>query len=562
MVILAGPGSGKTATLTVKIMTLLQEIKYPQGLACVTFNNDAVIEFRDRLKKMGLQLRRNIFLGTFHSFCMWDLLRPFGRIYFPNLPFPLKIASNEVRLKCFKKAQELTGYSSITMNGMQISRRKKCDTDFQINKTMEKFILCYISLLRHLKMIDFDDLTEFALKLMQKPLVQKIISAKYPWFLIDEYQDLGPILHQIVIILLTCTNTKICAVGDMDQSIYKFMGADPKYIQELSNHEKTRTIHLRLNYRCCQKIIDGSLIILQPSETREYVSRTDYANAGEIKIEYKPKGFNYQIKEIIDNILPQLHNLSFSDREIALLYLDETDAKKIIPILNAAKIKFQGSRDLRYKRTFYIRWLESIAKWVLGHRGGTGIYFHELVKTWLYLLELAGKSINTTNRLKEIQNFYRVIVSRPNLNFYQWVESIARSLKIISVLKKGGQFPDEVKAFRTLIKQSSPNQPLAEITLEEFAGYGKHSDSITLTTLHSSKGLEFDAVIIPGLEQGRLPHYKSIDDPEERRKFYVGFTRPRKYVYVLYSGWYEAYGKIYEKGPSQFITELLDSLNP
>ena len=80
MVLLAGPGSGKTATLTVKIMILLQEIKYPQGLACVTFNNDAVIEFRDRLKKMGLQLRRNIFLGTFHSFCMWDLLRPFGRI--------------------------------------------------------------------------------------------------------------------------------------------------------------------------------------------------------------------------------------------------------------------------------------------------------------------------------------------------------------------------------------------------------------------------------------------------------------------------------------------------
>jgi len=573
-VVQAGPGSGKTATLTMKIIKLLHEdIISPRGLACLTFNNEAVREFKNRLRLLGYTPKQNVFLGTLHSFCLSSVIRPFAKLFINNFPDTIRIASQNIQNKFLQKAMDKHGITEKTYvfrPRMDRYRRTFIDRDKEFwtkDDDCAYVISIYEELLRSNSYFDFDDLILIALHLINSyPFVRKCISARYPWFVIDEYQDLGYPLHRIVLNLLEKTDSKIFAVGDPDQSIYGFAGANPKYLAELSDRSDVKPIRLRLNYRCGQHIINGAERVLDLDEPRNYRSNRGDRDVGEIYFYECPKGLRDQIDTIVKGILPEVLEEGYEPKDIAILYLDRNDAKVITEILDENEIQYSGERDQRYPRTPFTRWLEEIAQWSCGQRGKKGIQFRGLWAVWFKMLKDAQHLV-CENKLSAIKDLFVNISSlgnNPNMSLHDWLNRLDERLNLKGLLSKRKQYPEELESFSRLIDSTQTHEPLENSTLEDFAGCGPNTNRISLTTLHSSKGLQYDVVIIPGLEEGRIPRYNATTADairEARRVFYVAFTRARYLVYLLYSGSYEnAYGRSFKKGPSRFVTELEDLL--
>ena len=278
-VVTAGPGSGKTTVLTLKVMQLLsQYIHLPRGLACLTYSREAAREFQDRLKLMGFEERKNVFLGTVHSFCLTEVLKPFSKLYPKyNIPIPIKIISNKEKQKLFKEAKNEVDIVDLKIDEMDKERSRdisglskveipRFDVALQVALVFEKK-------LREEGYIDYISLVKSATLMMQnEDYIQKALQAKFPWIVVDEYQDLGKPLHEMVLGLLQKTNIKIFAVGDPDQSIYDFQGASPEYLKELSELDLIdNRIHLTNNYRSAKTIIEASERVLE--EKRNYIAK-------------------------------------------------------------------------------------------------------------------------------------------------------------------------------------------------------------------------------------------------------------------------------------------------
>ncbi len=574
-VVQAGPGSGKTATLTLKIMRLLTEmIPPPRGLACLTFNNEAVREFRNRLKRLGLSHRTNVFLGTLHSFCLSCVIRPFSKLFIPGMPSTLKVASDDIRKAHLQKALDNVGITDPPWEFIpRFDRYRRTFLDRNSKQWLQdeeyaRAIEYYESQLHAEGYLDFDDLILIALRLIEtEPFVRRCLSARFPWFVIDEYQDLGYPLHRIILSLLDNTNIKLFAVGDPDQSIYGFAGANPKYIQQLATRSGITPITLDLNYRCGQRIIDGAQVILDPSVPRNYRSSRGDSEPGEVYFIERSGGLKEQVVTIVDEILPQLSQLGYEPRNTAILYLDRRDASTIIDILNDKRIKYAGEKDQRYPRTPTTRWIEDLAQWCCGIRGEDGVRFRDLTNFWIRLLNNVGKTITDEQLLPNLHFFYSAIsdLQEPDMLLIQWLSELDKRLSLQETLSMSTEMPEEKQAIDSMLSACGDGKPLEGVCVNDFAGCGPNTNRMSLNTLHSSKGLQFDVVIIPGLEEGRLPSWgaQSIEAVSEaRRTFYVGFTRARYLVYLLYSGWYQnQYGRVFDTGPSRFVLELQEALS-
>ena len=574
-VVQAGPGSGKTATLTLKIMRLLTEkIREPMGLACVTFNNEAVLEFKNRLKLIGLPKRPNIFLGTVHSFCLRCVIGPFSKLFWPELPIPLRVASQDIQLRCLEKAMERVGVSRppgefrIPFDRYRRTNLDRTADSWDADQEYARTIEVYESNLRKEGYVDFDDLVLIALGMIEKePYIRHCLCVRYPWLVIDEYQDLGYPLHRIVLSLLETGTIRVFAVGDPDQSIYGFTGANPKYLEELTEREDMVSVRLGLNYRSGQNIIDGASVILAPGVSRNYLSSRGKDDPGEIYFYERSGGLEDQSSFIAEQILPQVFAAAYEAREIAILYIDRHDARVIIKSLEAAGVPYAGERDQRYRRSPLTRWIEEMAQWCCGLRGKNGIRFSDISAFWIGLLKNAGISLTEDNELGIRANYFSILteLQNPEMAVQEWFSKLDDRLSLRDHLAKYERAPDEIESYSSMVTAFSDDGSLIDYNLSDLAGCGANSNRVCLTTLHSSKGCQFDVVIIPGLEEGRLPSWGAKSDAalrEARRTFYVGFTRARRLVYLLYSGWYRnQYGRIFQNGPSQFVEELWESLD-
>lgn len=567
-VLLAGPGSGKTATLTLKIIKLLDGISEPRGLACITFNNEAVREFNNRLKKLGYKQRINVFLGTVHSFCLSSILIPFGNLSNLGLKYPISVISEESKNLYIAKARDLTGFKDYPyfISDFDKYRRthiSKKDKNWRDNPELSKVIEVYEKMIFEKGFVDFDSIISLSLIIVtENPIARKCLSAKYPWILIDEYQDLGFPLHKIITTLIENTDIKIFAVGDPYQSIYSFTGADPKYLLELSRRNDVSCVELKLNYRCGQKIIDGAEIVLSPPVPNNYIS-TRQDNLGEINFIEKLPDIEAQANTICKDILPKLLLAGYSPEKIAVLYIDKNDAKIITNILEMNHVPYSGEKDQRYERTILTRWIEDIAKWCCDD---DNISFNDLFYYWRNILFDTGIILSEDVYLLKLSKFFRIIfdLKDKNIKLIDWLHRLDTKLSLRERLKIAKSGFDQIKSLESVFKACENNGPLFDFTLANFAECGKSLNKISLNTLHSSKGLQFDVVIMPGIEEGRLPNWRANSPQqiqESRRIFYVGITRARYLVYILYSGQYktEKFGLV-KKGPSTLAIELQNKL--
>jgi DNA helicase-2/ATP-dependent DNA helicase PcrA len=566
-VILAGPGSGKTKTLTIKLARMLAEdVLAPRGIGCITYNNQCARELKRRLQKLGVEDGRRVSVGTLHSFCLKYIILPF--VHLTPLPkkVPIKVATTEEVQSLQAKA--LSRVIGDEQWGLRFDRYRRTHLDREAPEWLSddedaaRAIEMFESLLDEQGLIDFDGMVLIGLHLVKSyEWVRKALAARFPILVIDEYQDLGYALDRIVQSLCFDAGIRLLAVGDPDQSIYGFTGAEPSLLRNLAKRKDVEAIQLRLNYRCGNAIIQASETAL--GEERGF--RSTCEAPGALFFHSRPVGINDQANFICETIIPQALSRRRGRKmgDVAVLYLDKSDGNAIASAVGATGwqyIRVDGNNPYQPSTVTY--WLEDCAAWCAGAWRTGELRLSEIVHRWVTFNE----SLRTDKERHDAQvSVVRFLYNNrtPDVSLNTWLSNFMDAC-LRSVLANEPRLRDDKEKVGNLLKVTQPGKPLEAFTVAFFGGQGGSPDHLTLTTLHSAKGLEYDVVIIFGLEDGRLPYYSDSGDTirEKRRLFYVGLTRARHEVHLVYSGWYKnRFGTIYRKGRSRFLDEIETNLS-
>ncbi|WP_420544036.1 ATP-dependent helicase [Streptococcus equinus] len=545
-VVLAGPGSGKTTVLTLKAMHLLNDvITEPRGLACLTYSREAAREFTERLKELGLVRKNNIFLGTVHSFCLTEILGKFSGVYSLNIPMPIRIASEKQRTMLFEKAKKNVGCSDkyFKIERMNCTRMLSISGVSNIcidrDEAAEVIANEYEELLKQAGLIDYETIIIESTKLLQeKPYVRECISAKYPWLLIDEYQDLGRPLHEMVLSLIDNTNIKFFAVGDPDQSIYGFQGAVPDYLLELSERMDVLKITLVNNYRSNQDIIDGSELVL--NQQRGYVAKTRENENAVYKFIEVNEELDDQIEYFVKRIIPALLEKHIPYEEIAVLVGNNSECNSIAFSCQKENIPYYIVKH-QFNRSDFVKWVENCASWIEGDRD---ILFADLGDFWISLITVNGEIYLTDDEKLIIrERLYNVLMNSKvyEKSLIEWFGFIREKLCFDKHFEQNMYFQDEKDNIDNLVKEMSGSEYVG-YGIDKFSKIGKPENQIVISTRHSSKGLEFEAIVMMGMEEDRFPnHYIKKDTrllEEANRLCFVCVSRAKRVCILMRSSYY------------------------
>jgi DNA helicase-2/ATP-dependent DNA helicase PcrA len=565
-VMLAGPGSGKTKTLTIKLARMLSEdVRAPRGVACITYNLECAAELRRRLDKLGIQERENVYVGTVHSFCLKHIVLPFGRIGGLALPKQISVASPSMQDHVFEEAfAKVMGPNANPYGwrtGFDKYRRIHIDRDsaaWNEDDKLAALILTYEQGLRARGLIDFDDMVLLGLQLIERhDWVRRTMRARFPIIAVDEYQDLGVPLHRIILSLCFSGGVRLLAVGDEDQSIYGFTGAQPELLVQLSKMKGVEAIRLPFNYRSGKTIVDASLVAL--GENRGYTAKSTYKST--IDFYHCSEGLDEQANLICAQIVPEAlkrkegRNLG----EVAVLYLDKNDGDIAEAAAKAANLKvIRTDKGAAYRKTVLIRWIEDCAAWCGGGWKAGQPRLSTLIRAWLGLNVLV-KSERERAALRRSLVAFLFAHRQPNSPAREWLGEFDTAC-LEKALSREKTLSEEVEALKHLSDAVREEGRLSALTVASLGNQGGAPDHLNLITLHSAKGQEFDVVFLMGMDQGKIPSWavKTVDQKREpRRLFYVGLTRARHEVHMTYSGFTkDKYDRKHENGPSEFLIEV------
>jgi DNA helicase II / ATP-dependent DNA helicase PcrA len=580
--VLAGSGSGKTATLVLKVAHLLTEILPPfTGLGCITYNNDAVREIKKRLMELGIYQGRRLFLGTVHSFCLNCILRPYAGLVIPRFAHGIFVAGAKHADMLLDRALSRSGVTekvSYYWPRLTCLRRKIiCAEDTSGYEATDFSVLAeYEQYLERDKLVDFESMVGLSVTILRDhPWIGDLLVSRFPWLIVDEYQDLGGPLHQIVSTMVDY-GAKIFAVGDPDQTIYDFTGADPKYLLELCRRTDFNCIRLKFNYRSGRKLIDASQAALCPEEPRNYDPHPERIDQGEVFFikandqleDHAAKAVNAVQRAIQDGIASEEIAILYSRRD---LLLDEIRTE-----LDQANIPYSAERDSKYPSAPVIRWLQDAAAWAVSGQIISDHFFEDVLRYYRSLLIDAGDIESHTVPLQARLRLYDALSDTiaEDMPLRSWLAEILRKLRLEELLGKSESHVDDQEALNQLVSTSRTGGSLDVARLVDFASDGRVRGKVVLTTFHSSKGRQFDWVVIPGLVEGILPNWswnrasRKYLEPstkklaEARRLFYVGFTRARKAVCLVYSKSYINKGQAVSLGVSRFAKEISTRLRP
>lgn len=542
-VILAGPGSGKTKTITIKIARLLAEgVRPPRRLASITYSNACVGELRTRLQKLDIEYCDRLLLSTVHSFCLIELVLPYARLAGIDVPEPLLVASPSQSREFFREAHvQVLGSPPPTWFRVECDklRRTILDRDgleWQTWTQREtKVVESYESLLSSNGFMDFDGLVLAGLELLEKhEWVRRSICAKYPVVVIDEYQDLGLALHRMVLTLMKDAGVRVIAVGDPDQSIYGFTGANPTLLRTLAARHDVLSIRLKLNYRCANHIIAASKSLLpNPAEFESHDGREGQIHIYQLKCDVRGQA-DYALGTIVPELLK--NNPTWKVGDIAVLYRTLNQGTPIAEAADALGMQyFRVDNGSPIRRSRLTDWLTAAAKWCSGGWQSGTVNITPLLKSWRLMRQSLTREADVlAARAKLISTL--LVYRDGSMALRKWLIAL-RDEVFEDAFRIEPGLADERDNFGDLLEGTDKGGPLESYTVEIFGHQGKSPDQINLMTLHSSKGLEFQAVIMVGLEAGEFPN--NFEQSGERleevtRLFYVGVTRAKELVYLLY----------------------------
>ncbi len=568
-VVLAGPGSGKTHTLVEKVCHLLEHhVPEPHSVACLTFNTDAVNEFTVRLRTRGQRPGRRLFLGTVHGFCLTRVIRPYGHLTDRPTLRDHEVLSAKGQLTLRQQALDMRGVNEdarwFDTTLTRIRKDLACDDDLSAHDERHiEVARQYEALLSEHRLIDFDAMTFEALRIIdQDPAIADLIVSRFPWIAVDEYQDLGGALHRIVM-ALRAAGSHVFAVGDPDQCIYEFSGAKPATVSTLIDAEDFHTIQLRYNYRSGSRLIDAAETAL--AQTRNYEPDPSRVDLGEVTLTRCAVGLDAQADLIVSDTIPTLIDKGVPLHEIAILYPGKgilLDA--VAAALERSGIPFRLEREGAFPALPIIRWLQRCATRALNPREEDAESMADLGGPLLFLVGEAG-AITDQTELRSRAGLYSAldasVVSDDPLG--PWLTRVTAELDLIALLTTAGR-PDEVEVLAAVIADVSMDGEDAP-TVSDFASGAAADGRVVVTTYHSSKGRQFDVVLLPGMQNTLVPRTRwnpgkraleTTNMSEERRLFYVALTRSRYSAVLYYSSSFTNKNGYPVNGHSIFIDEI------
>lgn len=614
VLVIAGAGSGKTKVLTHKIAYLMEEKNVlPWNILAITFTNKAANEMKERITNLVGEKARDIWMGTFHSICVRILRKHIDRIGY-DTSFVIFDTSDQKTLikKCMKDLQVDDKLFTDKAIQAEISNAKnemlepdsylaRVHGDFRREKIGEVYQM-YQKRLKENNAIDFDDIINFCLKIFdQNEDILSYYSSKFKYILVDEYQDTNKSQFTLVRNLAKA-NGNITVVGDNDQGIYSFRGAD---ISNILNFEKdfkgTEIIKLEQNYRCTGNILKIANSVIKNNETKYEKKLWTENDVGNLPKVYSADNEYDEGTYIVDQIEHLKRQEKYEYSDFAVLYRMNTQSRAIEDILRREGIPYKIVGGLKFYERKEIKDIISYLRLV--HNTSDNLSLTRIInepkrgigKTSLdNITDLAIQ--NETSMYEVIKNADSFGLNRVFLNSREFINLIeeAREKKdkltiselIKFLLKKSGYtkaLEDEntieaenrienLEEFLTVAMEFEKEE--ASNTLQDFLeGMTLSSDidnvdetqeSVTLMTLHSAKGLEYPVVFLVGMEEGIFPGYRSIgeqkDLEEERRLCYVGITRAKQQLYLTCSKKRTIFGSTSCNMPSRFLEEIPQEL--
>lgn len=562
-IVLAGPGSGKTKTLVLKLARVLAEdVRAPRGVACITYSQECTRELTRRMELLGLRESSRLFIGTVHGFCLRHLLIPYGKLANLGLPDPITISTTDHCQQVFARVRNRLFGETSTYKKMDMDKYRRVHFDRTAPAWREFAELAalaeaYEEALHQEGFVDFEDLVIYGERLVaEHDWVLPLVSARFPMLAVDEYQDLGIGLHRIVKRLVFDGGVRLFAVGDADQSVYGFNGADSSLLHELAERPDVECVKLEVNYRCAETIVRVSERAL--GELRGYRS-FDPDKQAHIDIVECPDGLTQQARRAIEEIIP-VALASKPGRQvgdIAILYRNASIGDVVASAAAEAGLSFiRIDTSAPYRKCAITSWIEDCSAWCAGGWRETTPLLQGLIDRWLAFHRLRLSDNNARVERKKLAQF--LWAHRRNQSAIYFVRTIREEL-LDNLIATDASLLDQAAQLEAMTQALQEGGTLQELDMARLGGRDGSPDQLNLLTLHSAKGCEYDVVIMLGLDEGSF-HWTNVqgnDLRESRRLFYVGFTRARDEVHMLYSGWNENRGRRYYSGRLRFLEELI-----
>jgi len=619
LLILAGAGSGKTKVLTTRVVHLIETKKcWASQILCVTFTNKAANEMRERiLKLLSAQSSSIPWLGTFHSISN-KILRRHAEAVGLKSNFTILDTLDQLRLiKNIIESENIdikkippklvAAFIDDWKNKGLIPSEVKVNNENYIKDTALKIYRIYQQRLKIMNCVDFGDLILHCVTIFKTmPEILELYHNNFKYILVDEYQDTN-FIQNIWLNLLSKKNNNLCCVGDDDQSIYSWRGAEVKNILNFDKlNTNTKVIKLEQNYRSTQNILDTASSLISNNEDRLGKKLWSENSKGDlIEVNCYNNGYDeaVAVADEIEKNLSKEHSLNqisilvraafqtreFEDRFIkinlpyrvigGLKFYDRAEIKDAICYI---RIIYQENDDLAFERII------NTPKRAIGD--ATLKEIHKIAKQQNINLEQAsliyceqenptGKTILSLKKIITDIQLWRKLSKE--ITHYELTERVLDESGYSQMLmnEKTPEADSKLENLKELIlsmkNYSSLQDFLENISLQTSLDEDWDGEKINLMTMHAAKGLEYDVVFLPGWEEGLFPHQKSIDEKghqaieEERRLAYVAITRAKKKLFISFVNNRRIYGGKRDRDidwmptlPSRFIEELpKDNIN-
>lgn len=615
MLILAGAGSGKTKVLTCRIAHLLQQGVRPYRILAITFTNKAAAEMRERVDRMAGAAARDVWLFTFHAFCARLLryeLENFNG-YANNFAIYDTSDSKNLIKQVLKEMNldekrfplpAIISHISNAKNALLLPDAYAREASGYYEQQVAKIYDAYQKKLQANNAVDFDDLLLLALRLLQEnPAVREKYQRKFDYLMVDEYQDTNHAQY-LLTKLLAAGHRNICVVGDADQSIYGWRGAD---IQNILDFEKdypdAKLVKLEQNYRSTQVILDAANAVIDNNSGRKPKNLwTANGNGSEI-IYYQANDERDEARYVIENMQKLQLNEGAKLGDMAVLYRTNAQSRVFEEMLIKSGIaytmvggtKFYERKEIKdalaYLRLLYnphdslsLLRIINVPRRGIGdatlarlqeYANASGQSLFEVVTN---AADVPGLASRFANKLDELSGLlFELMGEAADVPVKQLLDDVLLKTGYLEELQSSKDPQDESRV-ENLKEMLSVTEEFAvkcerngeEPTLENFladvalvadiddAELGE--EAVTLMTLHSAKGLEFPDVFLVGMEEGIFPHSRTLmnenEIEEERRLCYVGITRAEKHLFLSNARTRTIYGRTQYYTPSRFLQEV------
>ena len=615
LLILAGAGSGKTRVLTHRIAYLIEEEQVnPYNIMAITFTNKAAAEMRERVDKLVEYGSESVWVSTFHSSCVRILHRYIDRLGYDNnfTIYDSDDQKNIVRGICkrlnidTKKLRERTIINEISNAKNELVSVEEFAAKYQSDFTMKQIVDSYREYEKELKSnnaLDFDDLLMKTVELFKSnPDVLESYQRRFRYIMVDEYQDTNTAQFQFVKLLADTPERNLCVVGDDDQSIYKFRGANIRNILDFEYYfQDAKVIKLEQNYRSTQNILNAANDVIHHNTGRKDKKLWTNLGDGE-KIIFKQFNTGYDEADyVVNDIYNRVADNLTEYKNCAVLYRTNAQSRMFEEKLVAANVPYKLVGGINFYARKEIKDMLSYLKTIANGKDDLavrriinvpkrGIGMTTIGKVQQYALEHDISFFEALESAEQIPSIGRAAVKiRPFVELItEMRKKLTSELLISTVLQEIIEQTEYVEMLKeegeeeALARQENIDELLNKIIdyedgtetpdlnefLEEVAlvadidSLDEDTNRVVLMTLHSAKGLEFENVYLAGMEDGLFPSYMTItsDDPmeieEERRLCYVGITRAMRRLVLTCARQRMVHGEVQYNRPSRFIKEI------